>query len=68
MRGAFVALPTSAAPRRVKPPFRSAKVPSAEAPRALPELIGHCLVSVAQIRGFKVPPRLGAQGQGGHSQ
>lgn len=41
-----MALPTSAAPRRVKPPFRSAKNPPAEAPSALPKL-----VDTARVRG-----------------
>lgn len=45
VRGAFMALPTSAAPRRIRPPFRSAKGPSAEAPSALPKPTGRCSVS-----------------------
>lgn len=40
-----MALPTSAAPGRIRPPFRSAKGPSAEAPSALPKPAGCCSVS-----------------------
>lgn len=59
MRGAFVALPTSAAPRRVKPPLRSAKTPPAEAPRALPELTGHCPSSWHRSEGSRCHPGSG---------
>lgn len=43
------------------------KIPQLRHP-ALSQSWWTLLEFVAQIRGFKVPPRLGAQGQGGHSQ